>query len=67
MMGAVHMTSRPVGDRTEFTMINVRDSMEAVHVFQGHDPTRAVFYPDDDRYLGDRKETVTHHDVYATA
>jgi heme-degrading monooxygenase HmoA len=63
---AVYMTSRPDGDREEFTMITMWDSMDAVRAFAGDDPTRAVFYPDDDRYLVDREHTVTHHDVYAS-
>jgi heme-degrading monooxygenase HmoA len=63
---AVYMTSRPDGEREEFTMITVWDTMDAVRAFAGDDPTSAVFYPEDDRYLVDREWTVTHHDVYAS-
>jgi heme-degrading monooxygenase HmoA len=63
---AVYMTSRPDGDRTEFTMLTLWDSMDAITTFAGDDPDRAVFYSDDDRYLIDREWTVTHHAVYAS-
>lgn len=63
---AVYMTSRPDGDREEFAMITVWKSLEAIRAFAGHDPTRVVFYPDDERYLIDREWTVTHYDVYGS-
>jgi hypothetical protein len=35
--------------------------------FAGEDISRAVFYPEDDRYLVDRETTVTHYEVTAGA
>lgn len=64
---AVYMTSRRDGDREEFAMVTVWESLDAIRAFAGNDPTRAVFYPDDDVYLVDRERTVTHYDVYASA
>lgn len=63
---AVYLTSRHDGDREEFAMVTVWASLDTIRTFAGEDPTRAVFYPDDDAYLVDREWTVTHHDVYAT-
>jgi hypothetical protein len=37
--------------------------MDAVRRFAGPAPERAVFYPDDDRYLIQRDEHVDHYDV----
>jgi hypothetical protein len=38
-------------------------SMEAVRRFAGDQPERAVFYPEDDRFLVDRETTVHHYEV----
>lgn len=64
---AVYMTSRRDGNREEFTMVTVWESLDAIRAFAGDDPTGAVFYPDDDAYLVDREHTVTHYAVYASA
>lgn len=52
-------------DRTAFTMITLWEDMAAVRAFAGDEPDRAVFYPDDDRFLVERDLLVTHHEVYA--
>jgi heme-degrading monooxygenase HmoA len=49
--------------RAEFLLLTVWDSMEAVRAFAGDEPERAVFYPEDDRFLIERDEHVTHFDV----
>jgi hypothetical protein len=41
--------------------------MDAVRAFAGDDPERAVFYPEDDRFLVDRELTVSHYTIYAGA
>ena len=51
------------GDRAEFETIILFDSLDDVRAFAGDDLERAVFFPDDDRYLVDRDLHVTHHDV----
>ena len=38
-------------------------STQAIAAFAGPDPDRAVFYPDDDRFLVERGERVDHFDV----
>jgi heme-degrading monooxygenase HmoA len=54
---------RLAGDRAEFLMISFWDSEEAVYAFAGPDVSRAVFYPEDDRFLIARDEHVTHYEV----
>lgn len=62
---AAFLSSRRDGDREEFTMVSVWESMDAIKAFAGDDPTRAVFYPEDDDYLIERELTVSHHEVFA--
>jgi heme-degrading monooxygenase HmoA len=49
--------------RAEFLIVSLWDSMDAVRRFAGADPERAVFYPEDDRYLVARDDHVTHFEV----
>lgn len=60
---SVQVLRRDVGDRTEFVIVTLWDSRQAITAFAGDDIERAVFYPEDDRYLVERDETVTHYDV----
>jgi heme-degrading monooxygenase HmoA len=53
------------GPLTEVLVLSFWESMEAVARFAGPDATRAVFYPEDDRYLVRRDLTVDHYDVVA--
>jgi heme-degrading monooxygenase HmoA len=48
---------------TEFFVMSLWDSMDAVKRFAGPDPERAVFYPEDDAYLVRRDLTVDHYEV----
>jgi hypothetical protein len=54
---------RIAGGRAEFLLVTLWDSMDAVRRFAGDDPERAVFYPEDERYLVARDEHVAHFDV----
>ena len=64
----VWMLRRPVDDGlVEFVMFTLWDSMDAVRAFAGPEPDRAVFYPEDDRFLVERDVTVKHYDVAGTA
>lgn len=51
------------GDRAEFLLLTLWDSMEAIVRFAGDQPDRAVFYPEDDRFLVERGERVAHFEV----
>ena len=53
------------GDRCEFLLLTLWDSMDAIKGFAGAFPERAVFYPEDDRYLIDRDLTASHWEVVA--
>jgi heme-degrading monooxygenase HmoA len=63
----VYMLRRPTEAGTEFLMVSMWTSMDAVRAFAGDDPERAVFYPEDDRFLIDRDHTVRHYEVAASA
>jgi hypothetical protein len=58
------MLARDLDDgRTEIVTFSLCTSEEAIRGFAGDDIARAVFYPEDDRYLVDRETTVTHYEV----
>jgi heme-degrading monooxygenase HmoA len=59
----IQVLRRTDGERTEFVTITLWESFEAVRRFAGEEPERAVFYPEDDRYLVDRELTVTHYEI----
>jgi heme-degrading monooxygenase HmoA len=54
---------RDVGGKTEIVTLSMWDSMEAIEAFAGEDPDVAVFYPEDDRFLVERDEFVSHYVV----
>jgi heme-degrading monooxygenase HmoA len=54
---------RDEADRTEFIAFTFWDSLEAVKAFAGEDVERAVYYPEDDRFLIERDPTVKHYEV----
>jgi len=54
---------RVAGDRAEFLLLTLWDSEEAIRRFAGDDIARAVFYPEDERYLVAREERVRHYEV----
>ena len=57
------MLRRDEGDRTEFVTLSFWDTRAAIAGFAGEDIERAVFYPEDDRYLVEREETVRHYEI----
>ena len=54
---------RPIGDRTEILTFSLWEDIDAVRAFAGDDPSHAVYYPEDDRFLVERSDTVDHYDV----
>ena len=54
---------RTEGDRAEFLLLTLWKSEDAIRRFAGDDIGRAVFYPEDDRFLIARDEHVTHYEV----
>jgi len=57
-------TLRNVQDgRCEYTLITLWDSWDAIKAFAGPDPEKAVFYPEDDKFLLERGPRVRHYEV----
>ena len=55
---------RRVADgRADFLLISLWDSEDAIRRFAGHAIERAVFFPEDDRFLIERDEHVEHFEV----
>jgi heme-degrading monooxygenase HmoA len=57
---------RADGDQAEFITVSFWDSWQAIHGFAGQDIDKAVFYPEDDRFLIERDLTVRHYQVAGT-
>ena len=55
---------RRTGDRAEFLLLSLWEDEEAIRRFAGDDLERAVFYPEDDRFLVARDERVGHFEVF---
>ncbi len=54
---------RVVEGRAEFLLLTLWESEEAIRRFAGDDMEKAVFYPEDERFLIDREDRVSHFDV----
>ena len=55
------MLWREVGERAEFLALSFWNSEDAIRSFAGDDISRAVYYPEDDRFLIDRTDEVEHY------
>jgi antibiotic biosynthesis monooxygenase (ABM) superfamily enzyme len=53
------------GDRVEFVTVLLFDSLADVAGFAGDDLERAVFFPEDDRFLVERDLDVRHYETDA--
>jgi heme-degrading monooxygenase HmoA len=58
--------SRTEGDRAEFVTLSFWDSRSDIQAFAGEDIDKAVFYPEDDRFLVERDLTVRHYEIADT-
>lgn len=54
---------RDRGDRTEFFLLSFWVDEAAIRRFAGETIDRAVFYPEDDRFLIERDHHVDHYEV----
>lgn len=54
---------RVVDGRAEFLLLTLWESAEAIRRFAGADPGRAMFYPEDERFLVEKDDRVDHFDV----
>ena len=57
------MLRRDEGDRTEFITYSLWESYDAIRAFAGDDIETAVYYPEDERYLVEREDTVRHYEI----
>ena len=61
-----HILTRDLDDgRTEILALSFWTSYDAIRGFAGEDIATAVYYPEDDRYLVQREDTVVHYEVRA--
>lgn len=58
---------RVVDGRAELLLLTVWESEEAIRRFAGDDIEQAVFYPEDERFLIEKDERVSHFDVVFAA
>lgn len=59
----VFVTTRALGDITEFAVVTFWDSKASIQEFAGPNLDTAIYYPDDDQYLLHREPKVEHYDV----
>ena len=54
---------RPDGEKAEIITLSFWESRQAIQGFAGQDIEKAVFYPEDDRFLVERDLAVHHYEV----
>ena len=54
---------RVIGARAEFLLLSLWESEDAIRRFAGDDIGRAVFYPEDERFLVEKEDRVSHFEV----
>ena len=60
------MLRRDEGGETVFITLSMWDSRDAIKAFAGEDIETAVYYPEDERYLVEREDTVRHYEIVDT-
>ena len=55
------------GETAEFVLISFWQDLDAVRRFAGPDAEKAIYYPEDARFLLGREPRVTHYEVAAAA
>jgi len=59
----VHVLLKRAAGRAEWLLLTYWESWDAIRRFAGDDVEKAVFYPEDDRFLIERGERVEHFEV----
>lgn len=57
---------RVQGDRCEFQLLTLWDSMDALRTFAGNQPERAIYFAEDDKFLLDMEPLVRLYEVADT-
>jgi len=60
----LYFTRRDEGDVSHFLLITIWESIEAVGNFAGADPSKAKYYPEDDRYLLEKDARARNHRLF---
>lgn len=60
----LYFTRRDEGDVAHFLLITIWDSLEAVERFAGQDPSKAKYYPEDDRFLLEKEPHSLNHALF---
>lgn len=58
---------RDIAEKTEFLMLTIWDSLDSIKAFAGEEPEKAVFFPEDDRFLIERDWTATRYQAQTAA
>jgi heme-degrading monooxygenase HmoA len=61
----VTVLRRTEGGVTHFLLITVWESIDAIKAFAGEDYEQARYYSEDDEYLLEREQSVSHYEVLA--
>jgi heme-degrading monooxygenase HmoA len=59
----VYLLRRIDGERAEFIVLSLWESLDEIKAFAGDDVEKAVFYPEDDAFLVEREWTCLHYEV----
>lgn len=57
-------TRRDEGDVSHFLLVTIWESLDAVKAFAGEDPSRAKYYPEDDRFLLEKEPASFNHEIF---
>lgn len=57
-------TRRDEGDVAHFLLVTIWRDIDAVRAFAGPDPSKAKYYPEDDRYLLEKEDASLNHTVF---
>ena len=60
---AVHILRRIEGNQAHFLILTFWESVDSIKRFAGEDYEKARYYPEDDEYLLEFEETVTHYEM----
>ena len=61
----VYLLRRTEGGITEFLILTLWDSMDAIRRFAGPEPEKPVYYPEDKDFLLEFESKVDHYEVEA--